>query len=646
LPPILAAYRKHQPDDPWLAFYEGYFAVDQADYQKADQRFLAAEQLASQEQQTTQNNSSSKDDEEKADESNLEYLLSLICRERCQARYELGDDVELLSHYPRREEAYRALAEKAVAYRHWAVLDRINQAFRKDEPSNPWLAEYSVRLAIANREFQIARDQLQEMATREGESPLLKYLRRQLQQELVWAENPDPLRRFELSEDRTSAFRQISNTLLDERDWANLETLCLQHPDGPDSADVAMIRLEQAWSQDGAKVVQLLTPWPDKLFSKERYQGPVWRDRLVRSLLRLQKYDQATAISQDAKQRFGEVWPLFLTCVANRDSEKIEQLLSADDSAVDSAVEQWKFRNSSDDQELQPLLYDSTFASFRNRYAFDLTVYEYRPTLTILLNKPCKITEEWLSTRLAEPQTPQSPLQISQVSADRFVVCWNQTRFLLTSVAEPYFAVDTLTDPAVTKHLPDLAPETRTLFEKQQSYWQIVRLGDTYGERWNVSDHQCREFAAKLLNDDAVGVAYRSWASSIVTVVPLDSTQAGKLSGRQPLSELDRNAVILHNRRVQPRKLDDEKRQTLRTIAARTPADDATKRIVATVQLAGGDDPWLEKFQLLELRLQRYGELEIIGEYYGQDYSNSLPELRSGIRYVIPLEQVIDINQP
>lgn len=400
-----------------------------------------------------------------------------------------------------------------------------------------------------------------------------------------------------------------------------------------------MNRLEQAWRQDPAKVVQLLTPWPQKVFAKDRYQAPVWRDRLLRSLLRLQQHDQAMAVAQDAKQRFGEVWPLFLTYVANRDSEKIELLMSAEDSAVDL----WRFRNLSNDQELRPLLDDGAFASFRDRHAFDLTVYAYHPSLTILLNKPSEITEEWLSARLGEPGTPTSSVQISRVSANRFVVCWNQSRFLLTSIAEPYFSPKILTDPAVTKHLPDMAPETVTLFERQQSYWQIVSLSE--GERWNLSDHQCRQFAAKLLNEDVVGVACRTWVSTAVTVLPLDAAQAGKLSGNQPLIELDRNAVILHDRRVHPPKLADEKRRTLLAIAARTP-DEATKQIIATVQLAGGDDPWLEKFQLVELRLQRYGELEIIAQYLGQDYSNSLPELRAGIRYHIPLAQVIDITQP
>jgi hypothetical protein len=54
---------------------------------------------------------------------------------------------------------------------------------------------------------------------------------------------------------------------------------------------------------------------------------------------------------------------------------------------------------------------------------------------------------------------------------------------------------------------------------------------------------------------------------------------------------------------------------------------------------------WHEDFELLDVKLQRYGELEIIAKYCGPDYSYSLGELRSGIRYLIPLERIIDISQ-
>ena len=640
LPPILAAYRKQQPDDPWLTFYEGYYAADQQDYQQADERYLEAERLALQVKEDKESDHPAKDDEVDDEENDPEHLLSMICRERCRTRYELGDDVELLTHYPKSEDAFRALAEKAVGYRHWAVLNRINQAFRQDDPANPWLAHYSVRLAIANQEFPTARSQLKDMEAREAEVPILKYFRHQLQRELVAAENPDPLRRFELSEDRSAAFQQISDALLDEQDWASFEKLCLRHPDGPDSPDVALARLEQAWRRDHAKVVQLLTPWPEKTFSKKRYHAPTWRDRLVRSFLRLQRRDEALAISQDAKQRFGEIWPMIMTCVANRDVEKLEQLLSDDESAVD----QWRFRNLADDPELRPLLLDDAFADFRNRHAFDLPDYEYSPTLILLLKKPVEITAEWLSSRLSEPKTPESSLQISRVSATRFVVSWNQMRFLLTAVAEPCFAAEVLADPAITKHLPDLVPETRELFAKQQACWQIVSLGDANGDEWNSAEHQCRQFAAKLLSDDIVGIAYRPWLSTMTTVIPFDWTQAGPLSGHQPLVELNRNAVILHNRQPRPLKLDDEKRQLLKAMADK-PDTDLLKRVIASVQLTGGDHPWHEDFELLEVKLQQYGDLEIIAKYCGPDYSNSLGELRSGIRYLIPLERIIDIRQ-
>lgn len=643
LPPILAAYRKFRPDDPLLAYYEGYVAAHQQNYQKADECFLAAERLISKEKQAAENDPKAKDDDNDGDDLDSDTLTSMICRERCRARYELGDDIEVLSLYPKSEEAYQVIAAKAVDYRQWSVLDRINEAFRRDEPSNPWLAFYSVRLAIAHQELQNAHDLLKEMATREAELPLMKYFRSQLQREIAAAEIPEPLRRFELSDDRKEMFAHVSHLLLDEQDWAGLDKVCRLHPDGPDCDDVAMLRLDQAWKQDNAKeLVQRLTPWPEKLFVKQRYQASIWRERLVRSLLRLEQRDQAMAIALDAKQRFGERWPLIMTWVASREAEKFEELLNADD----GAMEEWGYRNLADDRELRPLLENIAFANFRKHFALDLTVYDPAPTITILLNKPSEISEEWLSSRLAESKTPDSQLLISRLSPTRLIVCWNQTRFLLTSVAQPYFAADILEDPAVAKHWPDLPADTRQVFAQQQSYWQITSLGGTNQEPWNRSDHECRQLAARLLNDDAVGVMHREWLSDVVTVLPIDATQADKLAAYQSPFALDQHAIILQNRRPQPRKLDDEKRQTLRTMAAKTPAVDEANRLTLTVQLTDGDHPWIENFQLLELRPQRYGQLEVVAEYRGPDHSNSLPELRPGIRYVVPFGRIVDISQP
>jgi hypothetical protein len=124
--------------------------------------------------------------------------------------------------------------------------------------------------------------------------------------------------------------------------------------------------------------------------------------------------------------------------------------------------------------------------------------------------------------------------------------------------------------------------------------------------------------------------------------LPLDSTHAEELSGYRPLIELNENAVILHRRGPQPTKLAEEKRQSLRAMFGTTPTDDPAKRIVVTVQFTGGDRPWLEKFRMLEIRKQQYGQFEIVAEYHGQDYSGTLPELRGGIRYIVPLDKVLD----
>jgi hypothetical protein len=46
-----------------------------------------------------------------------------------------------------------------------------------------------------------------------------------------------------------------------------------------------------------------------------------------------------------------------------------------------------------------------------------------------------------------------------------------------------------------------------------------------------------------------------------------------------------------------------------------------------------------------EVRYRRFGGQELIGEYAGDEFFPGFPELRRGVRYIIPMENVIGLNE-
>ncbi len=99
LPPLLAAYREKQPNDPWLSYYEGYYAAEQTRFADADNSFAAAERLL-----PAQPPNATDDDE---NDDDLSGLRNMLRDQRCRVRYELGQGVAALEAYNRHEAACR-----------------------------------------------------------------------------------------------------------------------------------------------------------------------------------------------------------------------------------------------------------------------------------------------------------------------------------------------------------------------------------------------------------------------------------------------------------------------------------------------------------------------------------------------------------
>ncbi len=538
------------------------------------------------------------------------------------------------------EAAYQSLAQMAVQYRHWNELIRLNQSFTIQQPRSLWLTYYEAKVLLAAKNFDGVRGKLRTLKVRESETPGLNYYREQLELELLLAEVPDPAAAYARSQDHAAAFNQLSQKLLAEREWDNLEKLCQRNRAGENSPEVLFVRLEQAWRQnDHLKLVKLLTPWPTETFSQRRYFETTWRERLVRSLLRVNRWDEAQRLAQESYRLHEEAWPLVMTYVAQKNAGEIAKLLREDE----SFAETWKHRDFATDPDLRAVLLDDAFAEIRQQQEFTLPNYRDGESLTLLLRRPVELTETWLRERLAQPGTP---LEIVRTSKTSLAVTWQGRRFQLLLTPTPFFPAEFVDRQVPPESRPRPSSDPFSVFLEQQAYLTIMPLRGDGNEPWNSPSVTARELGSRLLNDNVAGALYRQPNSPFRFLIPLTENSAAALASRKPLHEVDPRGFDL---RITPEdyRLSLDQQQALRKLfeASRTEADPQPIRV--KVLIVNDQIRIFENFRVTDIRRPRYGGYELVAEYTGPNPNARFPELRPGIKFVFPIEQVFQLqSQP
>lgn len=636
--PLLAAYREREPDDPWLLYGEGYVAQEQHRFADANNSFAESERLVSEKMRTKNEPPPEKPDDEAADPDNLEQLISLNRYQRCRARYELGEDVDVLIDYHHEPAAYQVLASLAMQYEHWPVIQRLNRAYATRKPDDEWLLFYEAHASLGMKDLAAVRKTLQIMVRRESQNPNLKYWREQLERELFEADHPDPIDAYLQSQDHATAFTQVSRKLLVQRDWKALDKLCEQASAGRNNPSVDLVRLEMAWRKsDDAQVAELLTPWPTATIARQSYLESTWRERLVDSLLRLQRWDEALASAQAAKQRHDEAWPLIKTYIARQNSDGIAQLLADDE----SLPEVWAGRDFAASSLLRPMLLEDAFADFRQHHQFRMPNYQAGESLVLLLREPMELSESWLQDKLTDPAAAaQSAPTISRISPTTFVIHWKGVRFAVTTVSEAYFKAEFLTSRSFTNRPHE---DMDSMFNRQTAYLRLISLLADDPQPWDSPSPTVRELGAKLLTPDVIGAIHRTIIPGRDHVAMLHDGQSDLLASRVPFPQLGISTMTL---RADPatQQLPSVKREALEKLAARVQPLDPSARLKIDIQLCDWDIPMTVPFQLQEVRRERYGSYLLVVEYAGKEHVPGFPELHSGVRYLVDLDYVADVN--
>jgi hypothetical protein len=629
LPILLAAYRPKQSNDPWLPYYEGYYAVEKDLFAEANDRFAAAERLL-----PAQKPGFSDDDE---DDENLSGLRNLLRMHRCRVRYELGQGVAALEEYGRDKAAYQTLAQLAVQYRHWHELDRLNQSFAIQHAQDPWLNYYEAKCMLVAKNLVGARGKLRRLKLREELTEGLEYYRDELEVDLLLAELSDPIAVYQQAPNHETVFNRFSRKMLAEHDWDNLEKLCQKNRVGPNSPEVKLIRLEQAWEQrDDAALVKLLTPWPTETFASRKYFETTWRERLVRSLLRLNRWDEALRLAQENYQRHEEAWPLVMTYVAQKNAAEIIKLLREDEAFAKA----WKHRDFAADPNLGAVLLDEAFAEIRQQEEFTLPNALDGESLTLLLRQPAELTERWLRERLAEPD---AALEMHRLSNTTWIVTWKGSRFQLVMSPTPLFSAE-----FVNRHVPFNSRQRPSgdpfgVLLEQHAHLAITPLRDDTIDSWYIPLIMARQLGSRLLSDNVVGALFRQPYSPLRFLCALSENSAEALASRRSLQDLDPRGIYV---RITPQshRLTPDQQQALRKRIITSRSETNPQTVLLQVLMADGPLPISETFRVTDIRRQPYGGYELIVEYAGSNPNLLFPELHPGIKYAVPIEQVVNFH--
>ncbi len=650
LPELLDAVREKLPGDPLLLYYEGYVAAERQRFVEARERFLAAKKaIAGRRTELAAIEDSDDPAPGQSDINSLDSLASQIDNQLHEIRYELGEDVEILNDSQQDEMCYQTLARLANEYRHWTALDRLNQSFEKSGSKNIWLPYYQACSLLGSRDFAGARARLQLIASRENEEPSASYYCRSFQRELDSAEFPDPLQAFLNSNDRLESFQHISQRLLVDRDWTRLDQLVDAYQTDPDDPDVALIRLEMAWRRgDDASLVERLTPWPTDLMKTQFYLLSSWRERLVRSLIRLGRHDEARERAAEMFERFDETWPLVMCDIAGgKSTAGIDRILESDD-----PMERDRLLNRiNSEPDFRQIFLEPDFAELRAKYVFEMPYYSDSVSLTLLQSKPADMTESFLRQRLSDPEAAaESPLRISTVLPSTFVVEWRGTRFAISTKSEPFFSKVFLDNPGYRRRWRGKSAELHAMFRNQNASIRIRILCSDEVQPWNSPTVAVRELGARLIDENTVGAVNSPAYSRVVHVIRLNGNQSEQLASRRPFTELDPATIVIRgpmNERPVDRKLKKRLATLARTLLNKEvqPESTSASRIIIQVVLGQSDDNLSAPFRVIGAQSQTYGGIKLIGEYAIEDHFAGFPELRRGVRYAISLDQVISIEE-
>jgi len=612
LRPVLDAHRQRAPDDPWLHYFAGLAALDEDDLTTAEQEFMTV---------------ANAEDEE---------LQVFLHHQRRQVLIRRGKLLEAYQAAEDKPEAFRELAANCRSDEDAEGLKTLLDVHRSKQPDDPWLAFYTAVWLQMQRQPEAALATLEQV--KPGDERGLSYQRGQLTAQLQielgrWSAA------YQQSKDSQATFESLASQLRSRRDWATLNELCELHRAGhPGDATARSYAVEAAWARkEDARIVQLLTPWPQD-FSPSEYRSALLRRQLVTSLLRLGRPDEAVARARMFAQEKGDWRPLFRVLDSLRRWDELEQILA------DAEVAR-HFSNDlhyDDPGAFSAFCRESAAASLRERFPPPLPGQIFRGRVTLLLRKPVPLNVE----RLQIPDFGHGEIQIRRLPASQpdlagvFEVATPASRAVVAAGS------GNGCDEKWVRQLRLRDADVLAALQGHGGWIQIDGVESTAPEGANAIVRLVRHTAAALCDEQTLAV--QDWAAweSTSRVVLADGSTADALRRADPSDAAFSAAPALYlvtpqeDDESSDRASDPTHRRRLREFVKSLATQAGEQRHLVKVRLKLGrasEDLWLHAQSADH---QGYGNYEFRGSL--QADSQLWPHLKQGEHLRVNSSEVLD----
>ncbi len=379
---LLAAHRQKKGSSFRLDYLEGMLLLRAKKYAEADQKFAEAATQASE-----------------------DYEREMSRDRRIEALVAQGQGLDAYEVFGTTSTAYQSIARQFQTRQEWDDLRELSLRHRRHLAGDAWLDYFeAVELQGRGRHLE-ALASLQRGELREAE--ILNY-GQWMKTELALA-GGDVLLAYNVSEDKNVAFNNLAVRLSGEEDWEQLKKLVQAHPadaTSPEMLNWATVGPFELGQYDD--VIGRLQPWPGFAATTNPDEIEILYERLVRSLLRLGRRDEARAAAERAAREHELEVPLVMVLLAEGQFAELQLKLA--DRRLLSLVQQ---RPLDRDLELRQLLHTSELAEFRKANAWPLPA-DYSEDfghVALLVREPVTCDRSQLETHLTAAGIPTNAIR-------------------------------------------------------------------------------------------------------------------------------------------------------------------------------------------------------------------------------------------
>lgn len=287
--------------------------------------------------------------------------------------------------------SFEEIADSLIQYERWEAVAALVDRYRALAGDDPYLAYVESQLACQQGKPAEA------LAALVRAAPLLeeyRYLFFPLMRDII--NHPDVPARLPTAFAQDPLLCQLVLDSIWHDNGQRLEYLLAEMPESIDPGTIleARVTLAQARDDDQA-VADLLVPWPaDRLVTLDEWERKRLRENGIRSLIRLQRFDDAFTLARIAAELDGDSLLLLMVCIAAGD---VEQAQAVAESLEIGGMEMMELL---EDPLVGSLFSQPAWQPIRQRFDADLSMADYGSVVFILLKEPTAFTDERLKQAL------------------------------------------------------------------------------------------------------------------------------------------------------------------------------------------------------------------------------------------------------